>query len=311
MERKSPVDIIPAIINALRKGEQTLSKLSRSSNINRVTLSQYVQALEKADIIISNKKGRERIIKLRSNPGSYFDLPIKEEDNKYIETVYAFIKETCLKLYQKQPTKTQVYKILWEIRKEKNIPIGWYQYGPCPVKIYKGNEKQFVNLSKDLKLKISKTVKDYCSLSNAQLQKKIYNKEHNQLYLLKEELITSTEIKKDDLNKLMFELIKNVPKEAVDITTDFARTALLLGWENTKIFFRDSVWKYIALVMFKESLKDYYGNEIEDYLKDRISDIRSECEISIYYMVRSYTDSKYSQDEHYQSFLKMHQNVNH
>ena len=304
MERNSPQEIIPSVINSLRKGEQTLSQLSKSSDINRVTLSQYLSAFESAGIIKTQKAGREKIIQLRNNPDSHFDLPIKEEDNKKLSTIYAYIRETCLTLYNKEPTKTQVYKILWEISKKHPLPIGWYQHGPCAVRIYRGNEQKFTQLEDDEKKIIEERVDEYCKLTNEELQQKVYSKENNELYLLKENLATKEEIEKENLNESLMHLIKLVPKETIEIVTDFVSAALLLGWKKTRHLFTDYVWKYISIVVFKESLRHYYGNKIDEYLNDKIEEIKLDCQKLIQHLVTDYMDTKYSQDKLYQRWVK-------
>ena len=306
MQRSSPTDIIPVIINTLRDGKQTVSRLSKKTKINRVTLAQYIKAFENAGIITSIKHGRERYIQLRSNPDSHFDLPIKEEDNKTLSTIYAYIKETCIKLYNKEPTKTQVYKILFELKKP--LPIGWYQHGPCAVRIYRGNEKKQITLSKEDRALIEEKVREYCRLTSYELQKKIYSKENNRLYLIKERLLRLERIKRDELNILLTELLQAIPKEANELAADFVRAALLLGWEKTHIIFRDNFWKYVAMITFRESLREYYGDSIDEYLKDRIEQIREDTKKHLYYMVKEYMDSKYSGDKHYEQYVKMHQN---
>ncbi|MFW6450511.1 MAG: hypothetical protein ACOCZ6_05645 [Nanoarchaeota archaeon] len=307
--RNSPYEIIPLIINTLRNGSQTLTKLQSTTDINRVTLSNYIASFEKAGIIKTKKHGRERLIQLRSNPDSYFDLPVDEEDTKYISTIYAYIRQTCLKLYNKEPTKTQVYKIIYELKKP--LPIGWYQYGPCPVRIYRGNEKKEKKLGKDDLSLIKKKVKEYCALSNFELQKRIYNKENNHLYQLKEKLITLDKPKKDELNILLTELIQNVPGETIKVTTDFVRAAFLLGWDKARLIFRDYIWKFISIVVFKESLKHYYGEDIEELLGEKIKETKEEARKTLYWAVKGYMDSKYSGDKYYQQYVKRHQSHHH
>jgi len=278
--------------------------LSKSSKINRVTLSQYISAFEKSGVLITKKSGREKHIQLRNNPDSYFDLPIKEEDNQKVSTIYACIKETCNKLYNKEPTKTQVYKILWELNKKRDLPIGWYQHGPCAVRIYRGNEIKFQKLDNDENKLIKQKVEEYCILSSEQLQKKVYSKENNTLYLLKEELITKEEIKKEELNIILMDLIKLTPKETIDTVSDFVRASLLLGWEKSRFLFTEYVWKYISIVVFKESLRDYYGNSIDIHLQEKIDEIKTECDEVIEDLVSNNMDAKHSRDRLYQRLVK-------
>ena len=95
-----------------------------------------------------------------------------------------------------------------------------------------------------------------------------------------------------------------MPKETLDLVTDFARATMLLGWEKTRSIFFSSLWKYISLVNFKESLRTYYGDEIEEYLKDKIEEKKQEAEEQLDQVIFGYTDAKYSRDELYQRWVK-------
>ncbi|MFH1053809.1 MAG: helix-turn-helix domain-containing protein [Candidatus Woesearchaeota archaeon] len=295
MERKSPIDIIPSIINSLKEGEQTINQLSKKSKINRVTLSQYISAFEKTGLIKTRRDGRERYVQLRNNPDSYFDLPINEKDKKTMQTIYALIKKACIKLYNKEPGKTHVYKIINDINVEQNLnlPIGWYQYGPCSVLIYRGNEEQQIKLN----FKIKEKVKEYCKLEKTDLQQQIYKKYKKELYQFKERVLK-------EKNPDIIKLITLVQKEAIETTTDFVRATLLLGWKNTIEIFKDSFWKYIALIEFKESLRDYYGEDIDKYLELQIKDLKDETAEKINEKILEFTDSKHSQDKLYQRWVK-------
>ncbi len=281
MERKSPSEIIPTIINSLKKGEQTLSQLSRSSKVNRVTLSQYISAFEESGIIITRKEAKERHIQLRNNSDSYFDLPIKEQDKKTMQTIYSIIKKTCLRIYKKE--------------QDLNLPIGWYQHGPCSVLIYNGNESEHFKLG--YTKKIQEKASEYCKLEPIELQKEIYKKYNNKLYRFKEDI-------KSGQNLDPMELIKLVPQETIEVTTDFVRATMILGWDKTREIFLGDFWKYISLVNFKESLRAYYGNKIESYLKERIQNRKEEAEERISTTILEYTDSKHSQDKLYQRWVK-------
>lgn len=297
MERKSPSDIISGILNAMKQGEQTITQLSKSSGINRITVSQYISAFEEGGIVEVKSQGREKSVLLKNPDDTYFNLPIKEQEKKVMQTIYAIIREHCKKKCSKEPTKTHVYKIIYDVMKEKNLnlPVGWYQHGPCSVLIYSGDEKEQEKLEyMDL---IKEKTEQYCKLSPIDLQKEIYDKYNNKLYKFKERVRSG-----EDPDPL--ELLKLVPKEAIDITTDFARATLLLKWEKTRDIFFTSFWRYISLVNFKGSLRDYYGEDIEEYFKDKIEERRQELGEQLDKVIMEYADAKFSQDELYQRWVK-------
>ena len=82
------------------------------------------------------------------------------------------------------------------------------------------------------------------------------------------------------------DLIKYVPQETIETTTDFARATLLLGWDKTKTIF-NIFWEYIATITFKQSLEFYYGSNLEIYLNKKIEDIKKEAQLYIIDLVRS------------------------
>lgn len=53
---------------------------------------------------------------------------------------------------------------------------------------------------------------------------------------------------RNDMNEALMELIDTVPKEARNVMTDFASTALLVGWKRTASLFEE-VWNYVMLIL--------------------------------------------------------------
>ncbi len=280
--------IITSIKDVLSDKPLSISEISEKADINWRTAKHYLKILEKLGLVEEKSIKNTRTF-FYKNKDNYFNLPIKEKHSKLISSIYANIKKTCLKLFDKEPTKTQAYKIIWRVDKELNLglPIGWYRYGPCCVQIYKGNEED-TKLDKNIISIIEKTTKEYCFLDNMSLQKKIYTQEENKLYLTKQGLIEleNNFENKEELNMLLMDLIKYAPDETTETVTDFARATLLLGWEKTRICFIDYVWKYITMVVFKKSLKFYYGDS-EVYWDDKIESAKKESQIIITDLVKS------------------------
>lgn len=301
MIRNAPKNIIPAIINNLKKGSTTLTKLSKAIQINRVTVSQYLDAFQESGMIIKQQNGRETILGLKRYDDSYFELPIKQEDKQVMQTIYTIIRRYCLEVYKKEPSKTQVYKIIYELNKEEklNLPIGWYQHGPCAVLVYQGNETESNSLN--FTGRIKEKVQEYCKLEPIKLQKLIYKKYNNRLYQIKEKIKSAND---EDINYLSMELIKLVPLETIDITTDFVRATMHLGWKEMQEIFFNHVWKYISAVNYRESLRSYYGNNITGTLNDKIHEWKEESESLINDKMMEHMDAKYSQDKLYQRWVK-------
>ena len=85
---------------------------------------------------------------------------------------------------------------------------------------------------------------------------------------------------------ILMDLVKHVPQDTIETTTDFSRATLLLGWNKTKTIF-DTFWKYITMVVFKKTLEFYYGNNLEIYLDEKIEEAKKEAQLDITNLVRS------------------------
>ena len=280
-------EIIDSVKCQLMDKPLSVSEISEKLKINWRTAENYLEILKKLDLVkeINIKNTRTFFYKDKDN---YFDLPVKNKDSKLISSIYFKIKKTCLDLYEKEPTKTQVYKIIWKINEELNLglPVGWYKYGPCCVQVYKGDEKEEVKLDNSQINLIKSITKEYCILDNIQLQKKIYKDAKKDLYKTKEDLLEFNSDDKTDLNMILMDLVKHVPQDTIETTTDFSRATLLLGWNKTKTIF-DTFWKYITMVVFKKTLEFYYEDNLEIYLDEKIEEAKKEAQLDITNLVRS------------------------
>ncbi len=287
----NPTNKTDSIIATLKNGPKSINEVAEEVGINWRTAESRLEQLEKLGIVIKKPKKRTRIY-LYKDGNNYFGLYVKKEDKKFISSVYHLIRKTCLKNYNKEPTKTHVYKILWKLKKDLNlnIPIGWYLHGPCAVQVYSGNEAKELPLDKKTEQKVKEATQEYCKYDNVTLQNKIYEEDDNQLYKLKEKL------KEGDQNLILMDLIKLVPEEAVDITTDFTRATLMLGWDKTKDIF-DKLWNYIAILRLKDTLRDYYGDSIDLYLDEKTAEFKKETQLMITDLVRTYVNTKHSQEK--------------
>ena len=281
------------LISLLKENPCSISDVSKKLGINWRTAKSYLSLLKSLDLV---KEDKNRFFYKDKN--NYFHLPVKPKHEKIIRAIYTLIN----KFAKREPTKTQAYKILWKVDKQFNLhlPIGWYKYGPCPEIIHTGDENTSYNLPKEQVSFIKETTEEYVALDNFDLQKKIYQEEKKGLYLVKEELLHSEENKPNDV---LMNLIKAVPKEAVETTTDFVRTVLLLGWnEKTRGCF-NYLWKYLTIISHKETLSFYY-EDIGVYMDNKIADAKKDAQLMILNLVDNYMDSKHSQDSRYQAWKK-------
>lgn len=294
-------ELTSSIILILKEAPLSISDVADKLSIDWRTAASYLELLKTLGLAKEQTIKNKRVF-YYLDKDSYFNLPVKPKDKTIILTIYALIKKFCKEKFDKEPTKTQVYKIIWKINqlKQLNLPIGWYKYGPLSLQAYKGDEKE------ETKLSYEKDIKDitekYCALDNIELQNKIYEEENKKLYLIKKELLDKAkDINKEELNMLLMDLIKYVPEEAKETTIDFARATLLLGPKVTMEYF-GNFWEYIALVIFKESIKNSYNTEI--YLDEKIATAKKDIQHIVFDLVTRYADAKHSQDNLYQRWVK-------
>jgi predicted transcriptional regulator len=260
MERNAPEEIIPALLTVLHAGAQSLTEISKTSKINRITAAKYLKALEKGKAVVSKKEGRETIYGLANNTNNHFRLPVTKEQRKKFNTYYYHIKNFCEEKFDTKPTRTQAYKVLWTLNKQLDLklPIGWYKYGQCADQSFQGNENAEYDLNPAELHQVKEVTEAYCGLSNQELQTKIYKESKDQLYITKNTLLL--EINEKNINgedrewfrQTLRNLIKYSPREAFDIVNDFANTSLLVDWKIMGSIFKE-VWDYVALIRNKET----------------------------------------------------------
>lgn len=294
-------ELASSIVELLKESPMSISGISAKLKINWRTAASYLKLLKDLGLAREQAIKNKRIF-FYLDKDNYFNLPIKPKDKATITTIYALIRKFCIEKFNKEPTKTQAHKILWKINKtlNLNLPIGWYKYGPLSIQAYKGDEKEEIKLSYEKDIK--KITEEYCGLNSIELQNKIYKEENKRLYLIKKNLIENAlNLRKDELNLLLIDLIKNVPEEAKDTATDYVRAMLLLGPKVMMQYF-GLFWEYISMIILKDSIKGHYDPEI--YMQDRIESAKKDIELLLDDIIKKYMDAKYSQDELYQRWVK-------
>ena len=296
-------EIFNSIKKVLSEGKPlSISQIAEKADIDWRTAEHYLSILKNLDLVDEFKFKNTRTFYYK-DPDNYFKFPIKEKDQKLISTIYHHITDFCKNKFKKEPTKTQVYKVIWKINKELNLnlPIGWYRYGPICIQVYQGDEKKERKLeNKEISL-IKETTENYCKIDNIELQRKIYQEAEEQVYIIKEKL---SEIEnKEELNIILMDLVRTVPEETIEVTTDFVRTTLSLGWNITRNYFNE-FWKYVTLVRLKASMKFYYNDNVELYLNNQIESAKKEIQVIMNDLIKNQMDAKYSQDKLYQRWVK-------
>jgi predicted transcriptional regulator len=238
MERNAPEEIIPALLTVLHAGAQSLTEISKTSKINRITAAKYLKAIEKGKTLISKKQGRETIYIHKQHNNAYYKLPVTKEQKKLFNTYYHHIKRLCKEIFNKEPSKIQVAKILWTLNREQKLklPIAWYKQGPGGLQAFKGNEPEAITIPQEKVHQVKETEAKYGKHHEIKIKTKIYKEHKDQLYITKDEHVSRVKKKINEENdrnwfrNTLRELIKYAPREAIDIIKDFANTALLVDW---------------------------------------------------------------------------------
>ncbi len=282
-------NIVKAISDSLRKSPKSISDLADDVGINWRTAENHLNILKFLGVVKEVKQGKKRIFLFRQE-NTYFRLPVRPTDEEKINSFYSKIKDFCNKFHEHDPTKTQAYKVLWKINKNLglDLPIGWYRYGPCCVQVYQNDEKPGELSAKEKSLCRDLT-REFCALDNIELQNRIYEEENRELYKLKQRLDCNPDRK--TLNNIFFKMIKSVPDETVETVTDFARVTLFAGWDKTQHIF-ELLWKYIAMITYKESLKPYYGEFVKYYFDKDIESTKRETQLRITALFKSIQEKK-------------------
>lgn len=288
-------EIEDKIVDELRTGPKTTRQISDSLKINWATADKYLNYLEGFGIVKYKETTRKHFyLKQKTN---FFDLPLTKEQESKIKKIYEIIFKTA------KVTKTQAQKILFQVNKDLklNIPIGWYQFGPiCPMP-YEQSLESTHNFNNNQINKIKEITNNYYKIDNFELEDIIYKKENNELYITKKALRSINS--KDDLNIILMDFLKFVPDETKELVTDYVRAVMLIGWDDkTKNLF-DLIWKYVAIINFKNDLKKYYDYDIDLYFDEKVKEIENEIDLILNNLVINYGDSKYSQEALYKKFV--------
>lgn len=289
--------LFDSIVKSLKAGPGSITDIAAAADINWRTAESYLENLKKLNIVEEEKVKNKRLFFYR-DMDNYFKLPIREKDEQKINTLYAEIREFCQSLYQKDPTKTQAYKIVWKVNKELNLqlPVGWYKYGPTVAKPYTHNHKATYNFNKETIKAVKETTEEYCKLDNVSLQLKIYKEEHKKLYLAKTAIESlEQQATKEELRTTIGRFRENTPEESYEVVTDFMRTTIMTGWNLKTEEAFNLLWDYISKITYRDTL-DYYGKEKERYFKESITKAKREAQLYIKDLTQSYMVETYGED---------------
>ncbi len=295
MVKKDSLEFLKSILDSLSAEPKNILEISKDAKTSWESTKNALERLSELGIVIKDKRGERDYYLINPNPiakntnyityDTYFNLPINNEDKEKIHTYFSYIKELWNKETGKNPTITQLYKVLAKLNYDLNLglPIGWYLYGLNSVVIYETEieyKKQFV-IEKETKDKIIEIITKYKEFNKIRDLKKFQYKEFDKKsYLMKEEILDNFYYNSPFISK---ELIGNVKKlisflfkDNIDVNTiqylneflglmyELKNTSndLVLEAKEEIIETFKEMWKLVAMNYYKNDLKRMYEKEI-------------------------------------------------
>jgi predicted transcriptional regulator len=287
MERKSAKELIKRILKSVSDAPKSIHEIAKDCESNWESIKVYLESLKDAGVLHETEISNKRVFSLAqcekiNKNGNYFDLPIKSEDEKLIDSLFFKIREKWKQKTGMIPGRIQVQKTLARINKEcsLNLPIGWYLFGPVCAKPYDPVlQYEFGGLNPKIETCVTTVVSRYSIQKTASELKLLhYNEENHTLYKTKEilfSLLSSASFSKKyihEINNQLYTLLKNSPpifdKVSKELVNDFVGLVLqminTLSDEDLKLVKNDiyqsfnEIWKLIALYNYFSDLEPYY-----------------------------------------------------
>ena len=298
MKRKSAKELIKRILNSISETPKSIYEITQDCESNWGSIKVYLECLKEAGVLQEEDVGNKRVFSINpcdvtNKTGNYFDLPIKQEDERTIDSLFFKIKKEWEQKTGNVPGRIQVQKTLAKINKEcnLNLPIGWYLFGPVCAKPYEPLiQYVYSGLDAHIQTCVTKIVGEYSTENTAySLKIRHYNEENNALYKTKEILLTllsSPNFSKkyiQEINNQLYTLLKNLPpifdgvsKERVNdfvglvlqMVNTLSDNDLKLVKNDIHISFNE-VWKLIALYNYFSDLEPYYTKNFSRELELR------------------------------------------
>lgn len=309
MGRGSTKFLIRRIMECLAKGPRSATEISKETGLDRIAISRYLDVLRESNFIVEDAKGLSKKFVLSSNYrlDTYFGLPLDEEVNANIDSLYFMIKKKWEEIAKRKLLKTTAQKIIYQVINDckLKLPVGWYIYGGVCVKPFDYDTAyKFQGLDEQVIACINKAVEEHEKIHYAYGHKQNqYQKAGKELYNVKEDilkLLYSKNFSKNSMytfqkkfrtlwriipkgDSLYDDLINDYDTLLIDVTKhwdefvnennerDFAEFKQLL----IKSF--EAFWKLVATYNFKQDLHKFYlSKELDEHFKLDISQAKEE-----------------------------------
>lgn len=313
MGRGSTQILIRKIMECLAKGPKSATEISEETGLDRTAIARYLDVLRESDFIVEEQDGTSKkfILTSKYRLDTYFGLPLSDEVNKQIDSLYNLIEKKWKEIAQRKLLKTTAQKIIYQVIHDCNlkIPTGWYIYGGVCVKPYDYDMNyDFQKLDEKTVRCVHETVAEYAKILPAYGHKQNqYQKVGKELYTLKEDilkLLYSKNFSKNSMyvfqklfrklshlapkgDKLYTELVNEYDTLLIDITRhwdDFIDENDELSFAEFKQRLTQSfeaLWKMLAMYNFKNDLRTsefefYLDKELDEHFKFDIAQAKEE-----------------------------------
>jgi DNA-binding transcriptional ArsR family regulator len=293
MGRGSTQILIRKIVTSLAKSPKSISQLAEETELDRTAIVKYLNILKESGLLIEEAEGTSKIFTIvpTYRTDTYFGLPLDEETEKKVNTLYHLIKKNWLQQTTRDLLRTHAQKIAYKVISscELNIPSGWYIYGGISIASYDDSmDYHYYGFPKDTEKCIKEVTAEFAKNKHAwQSKKQQYEEAGKELYTTKEEILSilySGRFESHPKNsmyilvKKLRRLISLAPKDSsedyhdivdsfqdlmLDITNKLTDDQISMKKREIISLF-ESVWKYIALFNFKHDLTNYYSKQVLD-----------------------------------------------
>ncbi len=289
MPKNATPEVIEKVKRALDETPRSINEIAERADTDWATTQRWLEILRSLGYAHQKVVGSHPLffVKHLSSSRTLFDIPISQTDEKVIHFIYAKAQELWKKKTNSSLGKSHAQKIVARVNKELDLklPVGWYLYGQVCVLPYDDAvtyESVSFSGSEKMIAAIEKAVEDFIPLtSTKKLRKYHYEENHNELYLLKEQVIECRSFSFDaehieKLIRILLDMIPLLPKsnrELIQFFTDFIGETMdvkktVSSAEHSfdaekvmrikRLFFDgfDAIWRLIAIESYKSSLME-------------------------------------------------------
>lgn len=260
------------ILNLLWLKPLTIQQISKEIDSNWLTVEKFVLELKKEGKIKEVISTEKLTLYQKVNEDTYYNLPLKDEDRD----MFRYIFSEVLREYKNKgriPKKTELAKAVVDVVNQSNLnlPVVWYLYGKIPLMITDPQRNYFTSYVPQNHEMINKIIKKVINEqqhnNTRELKAEHYLKYANEVYQIKERLLSELEDFKNEekIIDLFNDLFVACPiyedKEAFFLTDRLIMVVrklnlLSLLKENKRdiMFALDALWRFLSLYHFVESL---------------------------------------------------------